>query len=157
MNAAKIIDILVQSIEGRPITIVEIRNWHHLPTDIVMDLLTQLKQDAALFNTPVPYLLVISKEKGYLWKYPEYEQLNALPVLEFSLKNILENYLGASNSNRFTEAELQLVILSWLTNLAWLTEEPVEEPEKSLVQVGFIEAIRGATVLIEASLYDRVR
>ena len=50
------------------------------------------------------------------------------------------------------EAEFVFLVLRWLNNLATKQQNIGEEPEKSLAILGFIEAVRGADVLLEAEL-----
>jgi len=73
------------------------------------------------------------------------------------MNQVVSRYLPKMGvDERLRDTELELLVLQWLNDLIW-TQEVFEEPEKTLALSGFLEAIRGASVIAETSLYDRVR
>jgi len=141
-------DIIVQESDGRLIAIVEIKNRQNLSRDIAMMLRRSMIDDGLPLN--IPYFLLLSEDTGFLWKQPDQAKPEASPTVEFPMKNIVTRYLPELGpEERLRGAELELLVLHWLNNLAWTPQIPNEEPEKSLAASGFLETIQGAIVLIE--------
>jgi len=68
------------------------------------------------------------------------------------MNKVVARYLKREPGQRLYGAELELVVLQWLTDLALGTQKVVEEPEKTLALSGFNESIKGATILAEEEL-----
>ncbi len=149
-------DILIRSPDNRIIAIIEVKNRQDLSRNIAMILRRNMMAHGLLPQTL--YFVLLSQDIGFLWKGSEQENLQAPPAVEFSMKQIMDRYLPEMNpEERLRGAELELLVLQWLTDLTWGSQETIEEPEKSLAPSKFLEAIQGATVTAEAQLYDRVR
>ncbi len=145
-----VVDILVRSPQGRPIAIAEVKNWADLDREVASELLDILLDAELKLETPVPYLMIVSQTVGFLWVKPK---VGDLPILEFSMQEVIPRYeADGHNLVNPTDSHLQLVILKWFTDLAWLTEESTTIAEKQLAQTGFIEAIREALILIEVQV-----
>ena len=100
----------------------------------------------------IPYFLLASQDVGYLWKEPKYVSYNTPPNYEFPMDKVVTRYLKREPGQRLYGAELELVVLQCLTDLTQGTQENVEEPEITLSISGFIESIKGATVLAEEEI-----
>jgi hypothetical protein len=138
-------DILIRNINKAPIAIVEIRIWPTLSNDDINDILDKILTYTTNFNTLIPYFLLVTPKNGFLWQQPK---PNDPPTLEFSMEDVVIRYLPdpiARQNLRGTQFEL--IILEWLTDLAWIAGETNTEPEKSLAAQGFLSAIREASVL----------
>ncbi len=147
-------DILIQDINERPIAIVEIKNWSNLVPEGITNIYEQFKEYNSNLTPTVPYLLLVSPKKGFLWKQP---LTDPKPTLEFPMDQVIARYLADPIAREhLRESELVLIILEWLTDLAWLLGEQADEPEKSLNAEGFLAAIREASVLPEVPLYAYV-
>lgn len=143
-------DILVRNPEGDPIAIVEVKNLKDLSRDEAME----LRHNLIDYGIPshVPYFLLLSQEVGFLWKGPRYESPDAPPSYEFPMDKVVARYSKREPGRRLYEAELEILVLQWLTNLSTKPQTNTEEPEKILALSGFNEAIKGASVLIEEEL-----
>lgn len=143
-------DILIRSAEGNPIAVVEVKNQQNLSRDVATKLRRNMVAHGLL--PQIPYFLLTSQDVGYLWKEPKQVSLDAPPTYEFPMDKVVARYLKREPGQRLHGAELELVVLQWLTDLALGTQKVVEEPEKTLALSGFNESIKGATVLTEEEL-----
>src|SRR5207253_2266346 len=105
----------------------------------------------------IPYFLLLSQDTGFLWNEIGQRRLNTSPTLEFPMNDVVRRYLPNVNTKeRLRGTELEFLVLQWLIDLTGGAQEANQEPEKSLALTNFLDSIRGATVIAEASL-DRVR
>ncbi|HVB72500.1 MAG TPA: hypothetical protein VNE38_02995, partial [Ktedonobacteraceae bacterium] len=58
-------DILIQSPQGKPIAVVEVKNRQHFSRDIAREYRRNLLTHG--FYPHGPYFLLTSQDKGYLW------------------------------------------------------------------------------------------
>lgn len=138
-------DLIIQNVDGNPIAVVEVKN----PLDLSRDVATEMRRNMVERGLPryVPYFLLLSQDKGYLWKKPESESLDAPPNYEFSMDKVVSRYMVKSSERRLYTEVLEFLILQWLTNLTDSEQKGNEEPEKTLALSGFSNSIKGATVL----------
>lgn len=147
MNA--VTDIFVSSPDGRPIAAVEVKNPQNLSRDVASEVRRNLLAHGLI--SQVPYFLLLSQDSGFLWERAEHNGLNAPPTYEFSMSKIVSRYWPGTNlKERLSGSQLELIVLQWLLSLTSLPQEAYAEPEKSLARSGFLESMRGATVLAEA-------
>lgn len=145
-------DILIRSPEGIPIAIVEIKNLADIDTEAATDLRNDMLQYG--LSPEIPYFLLISQEKGFLWKRDQPGALDTSPTVEFSMEEIISRYHpDVELRRRLRENELELLLLRWLNNLAWMSGDPKVQAEEELQRIGFIEDIRKSDIEIETSLY----
>lgn len=145
-------DISIRDPDGTLIAIVEIKNLAGIDAETA----TELRNDMLKYglSPEIPYFLLISQEKGFLWKHNQHGTSDTSPILEFSMEEIISRYHpDIELRRRLRENELELLLLRWLNNLAWLSEGPEAEAEEELQQIGFIENIRKSDIEIETSLY----
>lgn len=144
-------DLVIKDSDGRPIAIVVVRTRTNMSRDVAMEIRRNMIEVG--LPSHVPFFLLVSQDVGYLWKDTKTSEPDALPVSEFSMRNVIERYSIKNLEQRLYGHELELVVYHWLTNLSRpFHQEEVEEPEKTLALFGFNEAIRGALVLIEEKL-----
>lgn len=143
-------DILIKNPQGFPIAVVEVKNQQNLSRDVA----TKLRRNMVAhgFLAQIPYFLLASQDVGFLWKEPKHVSFDAPPTYEFPMDKVVARYLKREPGQRLYGAELELVVLQWLTDLALGTQKVVEEPEKTLALSGFNESIKGATILAEEEL-----
>ena len=144
-------DLVVQKPSGQIVAAVEVRNLPEMSRDSAAMLHRNLLEHD--LQPQAPYFLLVSQDLGYLWKEPEAHQLEAPPTLEFPMGEVMARYWPRADlQNRFRGAELRYLVLAWLEDLSRLKLQPASEPEQSLARVGFLEALRGATIIIEPNL-----
>ena len=143
-------DILVQSPEGDPIAVIEVENLK----DLTRGEAIELRHNLIEYGLPsrVPYFLLVSQDVGFIWKGTQNEDLDAPPMYEFPMDEVVARYSNRTLGERLYGAELEILVLQWLTNLAAKPQTNTEEPEKTLAISGFNESIIGAVVLIEEEL-----
>jgi hypothetical protein len=140
-------DIAILSPNGRVVASVEVQNLLNFTRKAATEIRYNMLVDGLLTRTP--YFLVMSQDKGYLWKDPWQEGDNVPPTFEFPTSNIFPRYVKREPGERLYEVELELLAFQWLTDLAKGKQTISEEPEKTLAQAGFIDCIKDATVILE--------
>ena len=102
------------------------------------------------YRTDPPYFLLLSQERGFLWKKPRQEDTTAYP-LEFDMRSVVARLApDVADNKRLREPELALVVLRWFWDLANGWYNPREEPERTLEGTGFLLDILDATVTLES-------
>src|SRR5260370_19460279 len=100
----------------------------------------------------IPYFLLASQDVGFLWKEPKFVSYDTPPTYEFRMEKVINRYITREPGQRLYGAELELIVLQWLTDLTQETKKNAEAPEKTLALSGFSASIKWATVLAEAEL-----
>ena len=83
-------DILIQSPEGNPIAVVEVKNIPNLTRDEAVQLRRNLADYGVPFQTP--FFLLLSQDIGFLWKDSKYENLDSQPTYEFPMDRVVARY-----------------------------------------------------------------
>lgn len=111
-----------------------------------------MRRNLADFGVPfqAPFYLLLSQDMGFLWKDSSYESLDVPPIYEFPMKDVVARYSPGKVGERLYGAVFEILALRWLINLASQPSAIDKEPEKTLARSGFLYAIQGADVLLEA-------
>jgi hypothetical protein len=140
-------DILIQNPATGPVAIVEIKNRRELPSAVAAEI-HQMLLDQGYRIQPL-YFLLLSQDRGFLWK----DAHNGVPVSppqEFDMRNVVARYLpDLAPTERLREAELSLIIIQWLTDLAEGWQNHNHEPEHTLAATGFLEDVLDADITAE--------
>jgi hypothetical protein len=142
-------DIVVHRPEGPFVAAIEVKNREGLTPEIA----TQLRRNLLVHGASprVPFFLLLSQEKGFLWKESEFPDFDARPDAEFSMTDVIRRFAPTDFTDRLRGSELETVVFLWLATLAEM-DEPVEtEPEATLSRVGFVKAVQGASLSREAA------
>ena len=141
-------DILIRDANGQTLAVVEVKNIQNLSRDEAM----QLRRNLADFGIPfqAPFYLLLSQDVGFMWKNSSYENLDVPPMYEFPMEDVVARYSRGNVGERLYGAVFEILALRWLINLASQPQSTAKEPEKTLAQSGFLYAIQGADVLLEA-------
>ena len=138
-------DLVIKSLEGNLIAVVEVKNLKDLSREEAIEMRRLLLNYG--FPSDVPYFLLLSQEVGFLWKEAKPNDFDAAPTYEFPMDKVVIRYSeGKPAARRLYGAELELLVLQWLTNLATKPQRPIEEPETTLAHAGFNDSIKGASV-----------
>lgn len=140
-------DILIRDANGKTLAVVEVKNIQNLSRDEAM----QLRRNLTDFGVPfqAPFYLLLSQDVGFLWKDSSYENLDVPPMYQFPMEDVVARYSHGKAGERLYGAVFEILALRWLNNLT--SQPPIidKEPERTLAQAGFINAIQGADVLLE--------
>ena len=142
-------DILITDHNDTPLAAIEVKNRQHLSPQLAAVLRRNLVVHG--YVPPTPYFILLSQDVGYLWKDVQHQVLDVLPDYEFPLDSVVARYLKSKAKRRLSGEELELVISQWLIELTLDHHEPREEPERTLAMSGFLDAIRGGSVVVEAA------
>lgn len=137
-------DLIIKNIEGNPIAVVEVKNLKDLSREEAIEMRRILLTHG--FPSYTPYFLLLSQEIGFLWKDVKPNDLDAAPTYEFPMDKVVVRYSEGTPTRRLYGAELEWLVLQWLTNLATKPQRYSEEPEKTLAHAGFNDSIKGASV-----------
>lgn len=144
----RVTDILVRNPAGDTLATIEIKNRQNLSSDVAADLRRNLVAHG--MTGPASYFMILSQDAGFLWKDPGSIAPEAAPTQEFSMRDVVSRYFSHSgNQERLSESVLELLVLQWLNELAASNNGASGEPEKLLAASGFLESLRGATILAE--------
>ncbi len=144
-------DLLVRNQAGNLIAIVEIKNPKNLSLETARAFLHQVVEAGERLEPR--YVLLVSQDTGYVWKHNSPAALDQAALLQFPMSGVLARYTDVQAGRRLTEAELGLRIRLWLTDLSLGLVSPDEEPERALASIGFLEAMRDATVTGDADVW----
>ena len=138
-------DIVVRASNGEPVAVVEVKNRQDLSTDVA----TALRRNFVVHghSTRSPYFLLSSQDVGFLWDQRAASTSDAPPVLRFPMDRVVDRYLPRLGADERLQGSVpELVVLQWLSDRSGELPEPIEEPERSLVGVGLLDAIKGARI-----------
>ena len=138
-------DILIQSPQGKPIAVVEVKNRQHFSRDIAQEYRRNLLKHG--LYPQGPYFLLTSQDKGYLWTGAKENVIEAEPSYDFPMDNIVSRYMKTAPGERLYGSVFELVVLQWLADLSRGALTALEEPEKTLELAGFNKSIEGAKVV----------
>jgi hypothetical protein len=141
-------DLVVQTKDGQPVAAVEIKNRPNMSRDIATEMHRNMIAHGLLQQ--VPYFLLVSQEKGFLWKGADAKSTRAQPDYEFPMDKVIARHWNDGPPPRLTDTALELLIRSWLLGLAVGDEEAKNEPEQTLAKSGFLDAIKDTIVTAEA-------
>lgn len=138
-------DILVPNSDGKSILVVEAKNRQNLSASVA----SALRRNLAVHNLvpPSAYFLLASQEFGYLWKAADLSMPDTPPTAQFSMADIIARcFPGAGPEDRLRKAELEMLLLQWLQDLAGPNGNAPVEPEATLARTGLLEDLQGTTV-----------
>lgn len=142
-------DFLISK-HGNPIVYVDIKNPLRLSKEAARQRHEHIFKEYGFSNSP-KYFLLVSQDHGYLWN-PLNTHSSRNPDLEFPMTEIVTRYFKEYTPDlRLRHNELAIIIYNWLSDLTMslLAVPLVNESEKSLSNIGFLDAIQGATIITE--------
>ena len=144
-------DLLARNQAGNLVAVIEIKNPKALPMDTARAFLDEVLETGEPLQAT--YVLVVSQDVGYIWKQQSATPLDRTAWLQFPLRNVLARYTDVESGRRLTETELSLRLRLWLTDMSLGLVPTDEEPERTLAMIGFVAAMRGATVVGDVDVW----
>lgn len=135
-------DIIIHR-NGGPIAGVEVKNREDLSPDLAANLRRNMLAHHVI--PAVPFFLLVSEDKAYLWTEQDRLGPEAPPSYELSMKRVVERFFPDRPSGRLRGAELELLVFIWLGELSG-ARNGLADKESPLALSGFADAIRGATI-----------
>src|SRR5437763_16022330 len=83
-------DMLIQSPEGNPIAVVEVKNIPNLTRNEAILLRRNLADYGVSFQ--MPFFLLLSQNIGFLSKDSKYENLDSQPTYDFPMDRVVARY-----------------------------------------------------------------
>ncbi|HEX6797125.1 MAG TPA: hypothetical protein VF116_05345 [Ktedonobacterales bacterium] len=137
-------DFRITARDGAPVALVEIKNRQNLSPDVAIQYRRNLLVHGALPRSS--FFLLLSQDRGYIWKDASATDLDAAPTQTFPMSHVVERYSLIPSDGRLTGTAFALLVLPWLNDLSSGRRDDCQEPETSLAQTGFLDAIRGGHV-----------
>lgn len=123
------------------IATVEVKNITGLDLPLALDLLDE--RIAPLAAGGPRYVMLISQDRGFLWKQSAGGGLRNAEVWELRMNELLAPYLRRIPPNvRLQHPELKLLISHWIGELTRGAVESAAESVRPLLDSGFLDAIR---------------
>lgn len=108
-------DILISTSQGRPLAVVEVKNLPQLSLGNAQELRDALLEQ---LPRPVPYVLVVSQTRGFIWQRQSEEPHYGEPEV-LDMRPVLREYLSDAELSRHVRGtELDLVLSHWFGDLA---------------------------------------
>lgn len=139
--------ILIEDSDEKLIAAVEAQSRRDMSEDLAI--YTRSRMFEFGLSTHIPYIMVLSQERGFLWKDDLSIHGDRPPDYEFPMDSVITRFSKGGLGGMFTKSILEWVILHWLTNLSFKPEEMGGgEPEETLARAGFTNAIYEAMVFM---------
>lgn len=137
-------DIILQNPDGQFIAVIEVKNLPNLSRDVA----TMIRSNSMTYSLlpQTPFFLLLSQDKGFLWKEAWREGPETPPGYEFPMNHVVSRYLKREPEDRLYEIELEFLAMQWLRDMAAGKQKTIEEPEKTLALAGFNESIKDASI-----------
>lgn len=143
-----IADIVVLAPSGSSVALVEVKNPAHLTREMATILRRNLV--ARGLDDRVPFFLMVSQDRGFIWDQRQGIAPIHAPTAEFSMVPVVQRYLPDLEPHaRLHGFALDIIVIQWINDLSLGVPAPSDEPERSLAAAGFLEAIRDGIVLTE--------
>jgi hypothetical protein len=132
-------DAVLVDINKHPIAVVEVRS----PSVLTLPDASVIR-DRFAAAIPARFFLIVSQARGYLFTKPDedYQPLAELNTFDV----VLRYYPLATEHQPFKGTELNVIFHQWLRDLVEGREVERVGAERTLDDVGFLDAIRGATL-----------
>jgi len=142
-------DIVIQNPDGQFVAVVDVKSYKNLTPEIA----TALRRTRMLHTLlpQTPYYLLVSQEKGFLWKNAWREGPETPPTYEFPMDSVITRYRKSKQEEKPFGRELESLALRWLHDLADAKVWANEEPEKTLALSGFTDSVKEGMVMVEVS------
>jgi hypothetical protein len=140
-------DILLRNTSGEAIAVVEAKGAMKLTAALAMDIRRRMLSHG--LPAHLPYFLLLSQERGYVWQDSPALRPDTPPTAEFPMAEVVTRYFPESPGARLHGVQLELLLVQWLTDLSAGASAPRSEPERTLQKVGFLDAVREAQVMHE--------
>lgn len=143
--------ILIEDSDERLIAAVEVQSR----IDMSADLATYVRSSMLDYGISphIPYILVLSQDRGFLWKDDPLINGDRPPDYEFPMDSVIVRFSKSEPGKRLIKWGLEDLVLHWLTNLSFKPEEMGKgEPEDTLARAGFTDAIHDAMVVMGDTL-----
>ena len=138
-------DIVIKDRNGKLKANIEVKNKKNLTAEAASFHYRNMMNYGFIANAP--YFLMISQDIGFLWDDLESGIICSNPKLEFVMREVVGRYLPHLGEDRLSGSELEFLVIQWLMDLMGLDSYVQTEPERSLIDIGFTEAILGGVVV----------
>ena len=134
-------DFAIVDHSGRPVAAVEVKNRRGTSRTWATGLWRNLLAHEQSFD-PLPYFLLVTRDRLYLWRNPAERRSAEPPDFEADLDPILRPYFEklALESETISGLAFDLLIAAWLSDLTRL-EDPSLGP-RALVESGLLASIQ---------------
>lgn len=138
-------DMIVRASDGQPVLAVEAKNVRNLGEEEAIALRQHFLEGGTFFR--LPYFLLVSQDRGYLWKGGRKATDDARPVREFPMQGVVKRYFpDESDPFHLHEEVLEILVQQWLNILTIKGHASDGEAEQALSSAGVLNKIKGGSV-----------
>jgi hypothetical protein len=138
------VDFEVSDRAGRTAAFIEVKNVPQLTSAFAADVRRGLFFEDEEIASPPAYFLVLSQDQAFLWEPKQADEIDSEPAATFPMRQILREYLSdALLTQHLREAELDIAVLQWISDLAGGRASTPSEPPSL---ANFAARIRGGAV-----------
>jgi hypothetical protein len=138
-------DVLVHAPAGQLVAVAELWNRPDLSPEEAARVHAFVIDEG--YSAQASFVLVLSQDRGYLWRGASAQQPDAPPDVAFDMRPIVARYLpDLEPQDRLRHSELSLIAQGWLGALAIGERGPDDEPERALADTGLIATLRRGRV-----------
>jgi hypothetical protein len=143
--------ILIEASDEKLIAAVEAHSRQNMSEDLATEIRSAMSEYG--YSAHIPYIIVLSQDRGFLWKNDPSLNGERPPDYEFSMDSVIARFSKSEPGKRLIKWGLEDLVLHWLTNLSFKPEEMGKgEPEDTLARAGFTDAIHDAMVVMRDTL-----
>ena len=137
-------DLVIRRPDAAPIAIIEVKGAGDLSPERAKGIFESYL--AAVGDVPPAFFLVVSPQRGYLWK-KDALRTDRSANAEFDTNDVFRDYLDPRDEAEVPRGRtLELVVFRWLLDLASGIRSPHTQADEQLRQTGFTDSIRDADV-----------
>jgi len=142
-------DLTIHSPDGDVVAIVAIINVPQTDRAVAIATRENLVNDYSLPDAP--YFLLVTQDWAFLWSRSSHMDPKAPPAVEIPMAPIVKSFLpNIDEDSRLHPTTLELVIFRWLLGLTTGIDVPNGSLPAASATDGFLDAIRGGRVDMEA-------
>jgi len=141
-------DFALRAVDGTILALVEVKNREDLSPEVA----ASIRRNRIVHGLhPARYFLLLSQDKGYIWRDGGRGGRSAPPTAEFSMKEVIGRYLPDRDpTERLKGVQLELIIGKWLDDMTTGMLRQPTSAETALASTRFLDDIEGASVLVES-------
>lgn len=137
-------DIAITDRYGSPVAVIEVKALTNLDAQRAVRYMKNLLTHG--FASRTQYVMLITRDMGYLWTQPASVLNEAIPDLKFPMNRIIQQYVPTNGTMPAVHGGvLEAIVVQWLSDLA--AGVPVDDRAAAqLAAHGFVEAVHSGTI-----------
>jgi hypothetical protein len=147
-------DYTVYDSGGQLAAVVEVKSTRGTSTEWAAEFRRNLLSHGGVLRPT--FFLIVTPDRIYVWKNAGIVPEIVAPDYEVDARPVFQPYFNATrlDANRIDGFAFEMIVSSWLTNLALVRDPVAELPghERVFIESGFVDAIRRGKVEHEVAV-----